>query len=193
LLVIKKGDYYVKVTNSIPTLVTDVSKATSFKPGEAEKYIRNHVRKNQHDLYRIVSETPTNPIIVTNPKEHINSPKTTVINCLQEIKDSVSRKLSANQSEYYKELQYYDDAILDIRHYIRDKNTRLNVCSAAKVLYKLQTLERKRAEVKCEIQRIKQVFDVVDNAISGADDFEYLPYKPRVIQNMDEFMVGDSK
>ena len=89
---------------------------------------------------------------------------------------------------YKDKLQYYDDVILDIRHYIRDENTRLNACQAANVLYRLQRIERKRAEVKCELQRINQVFDVIDTAISKADDFSYVSYKPRVIENMDEFM-----
>lgn len=34
--VIKKSDYYVRVNNSVPTLVTTLDKATLFKVGEAE-------------------------------------------------------------------------------------------------------------------------------------------------------------
>ena len=89
---------------------------------------------------------------------------------------------------YKDKLQYYDDVILDIRHYIRDENTRLNACQAANVLYRLQRIERKRTEVKCELQRIQKVFDVINTAISQANDFSYVPYKPRVIENMEEFM-----
>ena len=42
--------------------------------------------------------------------------------------------------------------------------------------------------MKCELQRIQKVFDVINTAISQADDFSYVPYKPRVIEDMEGFM-----
>ena len=39
--VIKKSDYYVKAVGNSPVLVSTLDKATLFKVGEAEKYIKN--------------------------------------------------------------------------------------------------------------------------------------------------------
>ena len=188
MYVIKKDVYYVRVENSIPTLVTTIDKATTFKAGEAEKYIKNRVKKSDRALYDIesVPSSIKKAKISDPPKPEFT--KTSVITELVNIKNSVINKLSDRQHMYMDKLQYYDDAILDIRHYIRDENTRLNACQAANVLYKLQRIERKRAEVKCELKRIGQVFDSVNNAISVANEFEYSPYKPRVIQNMEDFL-----
>lgn len=187
MYIIKKGDYYIKVVNSVPTIVTTLNKATTFKAGEAEKYIKNQVKKSDRTLYNIesVSIPKKQPKISDPPESEFK--KTSVISELKKIKDSMSR-LSDRQHMYMDKLQYYDDVILDIRHYIRDENTRLNACQAANVLYRLQRIERKRAEVKCELKRIYQVFDSIDNAIGVANEFHYTPYKPRVIDDMDEFM-----
>lgn len=187
MYIIKKGDYYVRVVNSVPTVVTTLDKATTFKAGEAERYIKNQVKKSDRTLYNIeaVSIPVKQPKISDPPEPEFK--KTSVISELKKIKDSMG-KLSDRQHMYMDKLQYYDDVILDIRHYIRDENTRLNACQAANVLYRLQRIERKRAEVKCELKRIYQVFDSIDNAISVANEFHYTPYKPRVIDDMDEFM-----
>ena len=186
--VIKKSDYYVKAVGNSPVLVSTLDKATLFKVGEAEKYIKNRIRKNVRNEYQIVqTEIQDVPSKISDiPKPEFQ--KSSVTSELKDIKESVYKKLSDRQNMYKDKLQYYDDVILDIRHYIRDENTRLNACQAANVLYRLQRIERKRAEVKCELQRINQVFDVINTAISKADDFSYVSYKPRVIENMDEFM-----
>ena len=187
MYIIKKGDYYVRVVNSVPTIVTTLDKATTFKAGEAEKYIKNQVKKSDRILYNIEAVSiPKKQPKISDPPE-LEFKKTSVISELKKIKDSMG-KLYDRQHMYMDKLQYYDDIILDIRHYIRDENTRLNACQAANVLYRLQRIERKRAEVKCELKRIYQVFDSIDNAISVANEFHYTPYKPRVIEDMDEFM-----
>lgn len=188
MYIIKKCGYYVKVENSVPTLVTTLDKATTFKAGEAERYIKNQVKKSDRALYDIEAiDIPTKQPKISEPPEP-KFKKTSVISELAKIKSSITNSLSDKQRIYLDKLQYYDDVILDIRHYIRDENTRLNACQAANVLYRLQRIERKRAEVKCELKRIYQVFDSIDNAISVANEFHYTPYKPRVIDNMDEFL-----
>lgn len=188
MYVIKKNKYYVKVVNSIPTLVSTLDIATIFKSGEAEKYISNQIKKSERHLYNI--ET----IDIPEKQHKISSPpkpeftKSSIVSELNKIKDSITNKLFDKQNMYLDKIQYYDDVILDIRHYIRDENTRLNACQAANVLYRLQRIERKRAEVKCELQRIYQVLNSINNAIQVANEFNYVPYKPRVIDDMDEFM-----
>lgn len=187
MYIIKKGDYFVKVVNSVPTLVTSLDKATTFNSGEAEKYIKNQVKKSDRVLYDI--ELVDSPVKQSkNQKLVPEFTKDSVVSALTKIKESAIDKLSDKKHTYIDKLQYYDDVILDIRHYIRDENTRLNACQAANVLYRLQRIERKRAEVKCELKRIGQVIDTFTDAINVAKTFEYAPYKPRVIKDMDEFL-----
>ena len=186
--VIKKSDYYVKAVGNSPVLVSTLDKATLFKVGEAEKYIKNRIRKNVRNEYQIVqTEIQDVPSKISDiPKPEFQ--KSSVTSELKDIKESVHKKLSDRQNMYKDKLQYYDDVILDIRHYIRDENTRLNACQAAKVLYKLQQIERSRADVKREIARINLIQDTIDSTINNADNFEYAPYKPRVIEDMDKFL-----
>lgn len=188
LYVIKKDKYYVKVVNNKPTLVSTLDRATTFKAGEAEKYIKNQIKKNFRSQYIIETVEIKSKQHKVNDLPEPEFVKTDVVSSLKEVRKSIINQLSDKQHEYFDKLQYYDDAILDIRHYIRDESTRLNACQAANVLYRLQRIERKRAEVKCELQRIGQIFDSIDGAINVANEFHYTPYKPRVIENMDEFL-----
>ena len=149
--VIKKSDYYVKAVGNSPVLVSTLDKATLFKVGEAEKYIKNRIRKNVRNEYQIVqTEIQDVPSKISDiPKPEFK--KSSVTSELKDIKESVHKKLSDRQNMYKDKLQYYDDVILDIRHYIRDENTRLNACQAANVLYRLQRIERKRTEANCNV------------------------------------------
>lgn len=186
--VIKKSDYYVRVNNSVPTLVTTLDKATLFKVGEAEKYIKNQIKKSHRSEYNIVqTDIEDKPTKITDiPQPEFTQKK--LNSALSQINTVIHNKLSEQREIYRDKLKYYDDVILDIRHYIRDESTRLNACQAANVLYRLQRIERKRVEVKRELQRIDYVFSTISSAISNADKFHYEPYKPRVIQDMEEFL-----
>ena len=175
----KSNNQFVRVQNNIPTIVTDVRKATVFQRNEAEKYINNQIKKSQRSLYTVQKITPPSPI---------DTYKTDTLYELNSIKETVQRKFSDRRSKYVEKLQYYDGVILDLRHYIRDNNTRLNACQAAKILFKLQKIERNRADIKREIQRIDLINNSVENAITEADKFEYEEYKPRCIKDMDEFL-----
>ena len=175
----KSNNQFVRVQNNVPTIVTDVRKATVFQMNEAEKYINNQIKKSQRSLYTVQKISPLSPI---------DTYKTDTLYELNSIKETVQRKFSDRKNKYMEKLQYYDGIILDIRHYIRNEDTRLNACQAAKVLYKLQQIERSRADVKRELNRIELINRSVENAISDADKFEYNEYKPRSIKNMDEFI-----
>ena len=190
MIVIQKDGCYVKVHKGTPMLTTTLGKATKFADDfEAEKYITNQIKKSQRELYNVIhiNSKESSKISVSNTQISNNN-KSTTISLLEDIKSKVEQKLGSQKNNYCQQLKYYDDAILDIRHYIRDENTKLNACQAAKLLYKLQQTERKRAEVKCELQRIGQVLDSISHAIDSANDFEYAPYKPRVIDDMGEFL-----
>lgn len=167
----------MRIYNNIPTIVTDLRKATVFQKNEAEKYINNQVKKSQRNLYTVKKISQISEIHKTDTIQELNS-----------IKETVQRKFSDRKNKCTEKLQYYDGIILDIRHYIRNENTRLNACQAAKVLYKLQQIERNRANIKRELQRIELINRSVENAITEADKFEYEEYKPRSIKDMDEFI-----
>ena len=179
MYVIQKSDnQYVWVQNNVPTIVTDLRKATVFQKNEAERYINNQVKKSQRELYTVKKI----------PSISTDTYKTDTISELNSIKETIQRKFSDRRNKCVEKLQYYDGAILDIRHYIRDNNTRLNACQAAKILFKLQRIERNRADVKREIQRIDLINSSVENVITEADKFDYEEYKPRCIKDMDEFL-----
>ena len=182
LYVIQKADkpnHYIRVVNNVPSVVTDIRKATVFQRNEAEKYINNQIKKSQRSLYTVQKISPLSPI---------DTYKTDTLYELNSIKETVQRRFSDRRNKYVEKLQYYDGVILDLRHYIRDNNTRLNACQAAKILFKLQKIERNRADIKREIQRIDLINNSVENAITEADKFEYEEYKPRCIKDMDEFL-----
>ena len=182
MYVIQKADkpnHYIRVVNNVPSVVTDVRKATVFQRNEAEKYINNQVKKSQRSLYTVQKISPLSPIDIY---------KTDTLYELNSIKETVQRKFSDRRNKYVEKLQYYDGVILDLRHYIRNEDTRLNACQAAKILFKLQKIERNRADIKREIQRIDLINNSVENAITEADKFEYEEYKPRCIKDMDEFL-----
>lgn len=190
LYVIQKvgqDNLYVKVERGIPVIVTDINKATQLSKNEAEKYINNQIRKSQRELY-YVSECKSKTTISKQNNSENNTIKNQVVSELKSIKSDIVRKFSKQKDKCIEKLQYYDGVILDIRHYIRDESTRLNACQAAKVLYKLQQIERNRADVKREIARINLIQDTIDSTINNADNFEYAPYKPRVIEDMDKFL-----
>ena len=182
MYVIQKADkpnHYIRVVNNVPSVVTDIRKATVFQMNEAEKYINNQVKKSQRSLYTVQKISLLSPI---------DTYKTDTLYELNSIKETVQRKFSDRRNKYVEKLQYYDGVILDLRHYIRDNNTRLNACQAAKILFKLQKIERNRADIKREIQRIDLINNSVENAIAEADKFDYEEYKPRCIKDMDEFL-----
>ena len=184
-----QGNLYVKVERGIPVIVTDINKATQFSKNEAEKYIKNQIRKSQRELYYVSECKSKSKTTISKQNNYENNTiKNQVVSELKSIKSDIVRKFSKQKDKCIEKLQYYDGAILDIRHYIRDENTRLNACQAAKVLYKLQQIERNRADVKREIARINLIQDTIDSTINNADNFEYAPYKPRVIEDMDKFL-----
>lgn len=183
---IGQDNLYVKVERGIPVIVTDINKATQFRKNEAEKYINNQIKKSQREFY-YVSECKGKTILKQNISEN-NTIKNQVVSELKSIKSEIVRKFSRQKDMCTEKLQYYDGVILDIRHYIRDENTKLNACQAAKVLYKLQQVERSRSDVKREIARINLIQDTIDSTINNADNFEYAPYKPRVVEDMGKFL-----
>ena len=82
--------------------------------------------------------------------------------------------------------------ILDIRHWLRDENTKLNVCQGYQVVKRLQDIERERAACKKELQRVTMLRDAVKKACRESVSFEYNEYKNREIEDVRAFIFEDS-
>ena len=80
--------------------------------------------------------------------------------------------------------------ILDIRHFLRREDTKLNACQGYIVVRKLQVLERERAACKKELQRLLLLKTSIRQAIKEADEFDYVEYKNREIVNVREYLFG---
>ena len=68
-----------------------------------------------------------------------------------------------------------------------------NACMGYKIFKRLQEVERKRANCKKELQRLVKLQSGIQNAITESENFEYEPYRNRIIENMLEFIEkGDN-
>ena len=194
IAVVRKDDYYVKVVNNNPVTVSSIKQATPFESvKEAQTYINKQIRKSIRNQYRAepVAKQPEKNMMYEGA--NIEVKKTNVVSALQQVRSKMIGEMKDLQHDYIDKLQYYENVILDIRHYIRDYNTNLDTQQAANILYRLQRIERKRAEVKRELRRISNIFDSIDDAIKVADDYEYEPYKPRVIDDMGVFLESEEQ
>ena len=198
--VVKRDNQYIKVKNNRPITVTELSKATKYNTeAQAEGFINNHIRPDDRDLYTVtkysaeklppISSLISKPKAVTKSVQPVTTVTKTDIVCdLQDIKFQIVNRFSHHKSELQKEIERCDNIILDIRHFSRDSNTRLNACQAAKTFYKQQEVERQRAIAKKELTRIYEVEEFINNAINKAKSFDFDDYKPREIINMVEFL-----
>ena len=85
-------------------------------------------------------------------------------------------------------LAYYDNAIIDIMHFLGDENCKLNASQLCKVAKRLQELERGHTAAKKELNRIKAVIDAIYDINITASEFDYQPYKPKVIASIKEII-----
>ena len=192
MFVIKKAGYddrYIMVQKNMPIVVTDINKATCFSKTEAEKYLLTRVRKNTRKEFEIVECAVDKNATQRKENSVSDAIKADTIEELKTVKHSVDQIFSTKRNKLSENLKYYDDVILDIRHYIRDEETKLNACQAAKVLYKLQTIERKRSEIKKELQRVDGILRGFGCLVKDTENFAYDKYKPRVVQNIKEYLL----
>ena len=86
----------------------------------------------------------------------------------------------------------YDGMILDIRHWLRNENTKLNVCQGYQVVKKIQDIERARETCKKELQRVTALRNAVRKACQESVSFDYEDYKNRQIDDVRAFIFSDS-
>ena len=91
-----------------------------------------------------------------------------------------------------------DDKILDIRHYIRNKDTRLNCIQMQRLMRYLQKLERDREIYKKNrtvadlfVEQYENLADV--NYIKEISKIYNTPYKPRALSDEDILKIVNTK
>ena len=160
---------------------------------EANDYIRKTFGKKARKKYRAVrSENDSSPELI--PFNHTMSEVSTEKYKLgiESIDEEIQTHLDPEIEKYIKKLQGYDGMILDIRHWLRDENTKLNVCQGYQVVKRLQDIERERASCKKELQRVTMLRDAVKKACRESVSFEYNEYKNRQIEDVRAFIFKDS-
>ncbi len=191
MTVIMKDRYYVRIENGIPTLTTDIDKATVYSACSADNYINTNIRKDVRDQYHAV---PLASVSVGTKQHNSNYTSSSITMPPQSYRDisfDISRITSQLQSEYShvqgmlaEKLSYCDRVILDIRHYIRDENTKLNACQGYKVFKMLQEIERERLAVKTEMAKINEALTNMQQTDSKVKNFAFPPYNPRAVQDI---------
>ena len=112
------------------------------------------------------------------------------VKSIQSFGEIIDTYLNPNIEKYTQQLQKYDGMILDIRHWLRDQNTKLNACQGYQAMKKLQDIERKRVECKKELQRVAILRGNIRKACNKAENFEYEEYKYRQIEDVGVFIFG---
>ena len=194
-LITNKNGKYLKETLDSISFVSNVILAEKFNSQrEASDYIIKHFPKKKRRYYRIsfVSDIDDNFTTSTsNTPENPAEPQPQAAECLsftETIQQAINTYLSPDIDKYKAELKQYDDMILDIRHYIRDENTNVNACMGFKIFKRLQSVERKRVICKKELQRLLKLQAGIQTSITESENFEYEPYRNRIVTNMLEFI-----
>lgn len=194
-LITNKNGKYLKETLDSISFVSNVIIAEKFNSQrEASDYIIKHFPKKKRRYYRIsfVSDIDDNFTASTsNTPENPAEPQPQAAKCLsftETIQQAINTYLSPDIDKYKAELKQYDDMILDIRHYIRDENTNVNACMGFKIFKRLQSVERKRVICKKELQRLLKLQAGIQTSITESENFEYEPYRNRIVTNMLEFI-----
>lgn len=197
-LITNKNGKYLKETLDSISFVSNVILAEKFNSQrEANDYIIKHFPKKKRRYYRIsfVSDIDDNFTTSTsNTPENPAEPQPQAAECLsftETIQQAINTYLSPDIDKYKAELKQYDDMILDIRHYIRDENTNVNACMGFKIFKRLQSVERKRVKCKKELQRLLKLQTGIQTSITESENFEYEPYRNRIVTNMLEFIDNE--
>ena len=160
---------------------------------EANDFIRKTFKKKTRKNYRV---TKSNDDYVSDLKAYQSVDEQEIndnyIKSLQAFDEIINTYLNPEIEKYTKQLREYDYMILDIRHWLRDKKTKLNACQGYQVMKKLQDIERMRADCKEELQRIAILRGNIRKSCNKAESFEYEEYKYRQIENMEDFLFSNN-
>lgn len=163
---------------------------------EAADFIRKTFNKKTRKNYK-VAKCANN--FVSDLKFHQSSNEQMIdeviddryVKSIQSFGEIIDTYLTPEIEKYTQQLQKYDGMILDIRHWLRDQNTKLNACQGYQAMKKLQDIERERATCKKELQRVAILRGNIRKACNKAENFEYEEYKYRQIEDVRAFLFGN--
>lgn len=183
---------FVKRTATKTTTTSSEHLADTFKTIEdANKFIDTYIPKKRRRYYMIQeSNIKDSEKVINKLKPHTTKVLDKPSNVYDKLKELMETVIDDELIKLEKQIATYDDMILDIRHYIRDENTKFNTVYGYKVLKLLQDIERKRLSCKYEIARIEQLKLKLSKDLISFEKFEFEPYKPRVITNIDDYING---
>ena len=186
----------ISIDNKI-TYTTNESLAEHFpSEREAADFLRKTFSKKQRKIYKVVQDInkPLSDFITKHQliqSDVLNQDYDKYSDTIIGFGNFVDTYLTPEIEKYSKELSRYDKQIQDIRHFIRDENTKLNAYQGYQVFAKMQELERKRVSVKKELQRYAYLRARINKAVRYFEDFEYEEYKNREIEDVRAFLFGN--
>ena len=181
--------YYIKRTNTNGYSLVKINEATKFNDGQARVFLNTVIPFDQRKHYEIIqcdrSVVPEKPNVTKIQDKQEAKDTAKIAYTIQQYAVSQFTEL---KSELESQLNYYDNAIIDILHFIGDENCRLNAVQLCKVAQKLQEFERGHTKTKKELRRIESIMDKVNSIKNDASNFNYMPYKPRVLHSIDDII-----
>ena len=196
MYVISNGKTYIGINNSnVATSVSNINKAIQFtEEKKAINYrdnLKSTLKKFNWRVVRVKDETESVEQNCENTGEYtyveteLEKSGFDISLFFNETIGTVSQLRSYVDNMNHLE-QEYNKKILDIRHYIRDENTKLNAVQMQRIGYFLQQVERERYECKSN----KAIAEVFLEDLNRLGDIRYLEdirrireskYKPRVL------------
>ena len=182
-----------KTTNNQITYTYSESLADVFpSEREANDFIRKMFSKKARKKYRTVKSENDSELELVPLKPDVAKESTVNLkSSIDSFNETIHTHLDPEIESYSKKLQEYDGMILDIRHWRRNENTKLNVCQGYQVVKKLQDIERAREACKKELQRVTALRNTVRKACQESVSFEYEDYKNRQIDDVRAFIFAD--
>ena len=186
----KYEGFYAKRIDTGGYSLAPIDEATKFKDKQARVFLNTVIPFKQRKDFDIIQcgryETPTTKTSATQPPSNKEIDDTAkVAYTIQQYATSQFAKL---KQDLEKQLNYCDSAIIDVLHFLGDENCRLNAVQLCKVAQKLQEFERGHTAAKKELRRIESVMEAVGGIKDKAGEFEYQPYKPKVIHSIEELI-----
>lgn len=182
----RSGKYLKSTANKI-TLTTNETLANNFSTfQDAFDFINNRIAKRRRNLFTPVEiRVDSKKVSKLIPEYPLGDS-----NIYNKIDESVKILIKEEIERLEKKVDYYDDVILDIRHYIRNDNTKVNACYGYKIFQLLQLVERKRISCKEEIIKLNKFQHKFDNLLGSVSTFSLEPYKPRVLNDIENYISG---
>ena len=159
---------------------------------EANDFIRKMFSKKARKKYRAVKSENDSEIELVPTKPNTAEESTVNLkSSIDSFDETIRTHLDPEIEKHSKKLQEFDGMILDIRHWLRNENTKLNVCQGYQVVKKLQDIERAREACKKELQRVTALRNTVRKACQESVRFEYEDYKNRQIDDVRAFIFAE--